>query len=434
MQVPSNDILRRRDEIRDYLSAGNVEKATGRFMDFTKEFYPASVDAAVLIKMDFSILKVEKNEGVIDDEKAGLKMRQIAKRILANLDEVMQNIAIEELGNLDPLAEMTVEQLEKALAEKIGKRKMPNDLVLQATNLIKEYPSTAFKLEVDSLELRLGQITGLIGENATGKTTLLQILAGELARDKGELRYPHFQKSKSPNWLQLKKQIAYVPQELPIWHGSLKDNLRYEAATHGIKGADNKKAVKYILERLGLTEHIEKSWSQLSGGYKLRFALAKAMVWQPGLLIIDEPLAFLDIKAQLVVLNDLQDLAKSLRNPMAIIISSQHLHEIEAVSDQLLFMRGGTMENLGDPAHFNERREYNLFELSCSLGYADFIHQLEGFPYQEVLFNGMTYIITSPLASTGYQLLDHLANKNVAIQYFRDISQSSKTKFYEGPF
>ncbi len=152
-----------------------------------------------------------------------------------------------------------------------------NELVLEAKNLVKRYPGSNFTLRLEHLELRLGQITGLVGENATGKTTLFRILAGDLAPDAGTLHFSLFDPHNRRSWPDLKQKIAYVPQELPVWHGSLRDNLRYEAALHGLSGDENSKAADYIVQRLGLGLHLDKNWAQLSGGYKLRFALAKAL-------------------------------------------------------------------------------------------------------------------------------------------------------------
>src|SRR5204863_8033249 len=126
-----------------------------------------------------------------------------------------------------------------------------------------------------------------------------------------------------------------VPTDLPPWYGSLRSNLHYESAIHGIRGADNEREVDYIVERLGLTNELDRRWYELSGGYKLRFALARGLVWKPALLVLDEPLANLDFIAQQVVLKDLRHLTNSLRYPLSVFVSSQHVHEIEDVSDKL---------------------------------------------------------------------------------------------------
>lgn len=198
-----------------------------------------------------------------------------------------------------------------------------------------------------------------------------------------------------------------------------------------MKGQENRKAIAYIIQRLGLSEHAEKSWVQLSGGYKLRFTLAKALVWKPRLLILDEPLANLDIKTQVVVLNDLLNLVKSLRHPLAVLISSQQLHEIEAVADHLLFMQGGELAHQGRTADYGDARQHNTFELGCALTYAGLAGCLEGFPYEKLWYNGMSYFITTPLEVSGFDLLQHLAGQQVQCHYCRDISRSIKTKFYE---
>lgn len=321
---------------------------------------------------------------------------------------------------------------ERELAEKMRLKTVPNDTVLVAENLEKKYRSSRFALHAAHLELRLGEITGLVGENATGKSTLLNILAGELAPAKGAVHYPLFDPKGRKNWADLKPRIAYVPQELTPWEGPLAQNLAFEAAVHGIKGQANKRAVDYIVQRLGLALHLDKSWRELSGGYKLRFALAKALVWQPQLLILDEPLAFLDIKTQGIVLEDLRSLAKRLTHPIAVLLSSQHIFETESVADQMWFMRGGQLEDLGSVRTFNANRDYNLFELGCPLSYEAFRLAMQDLSPLATEPGDALYFLKTPLSVTASEVLAHCQAKGIPLHYFRDISQSVKTKFYEG--
>lgn len=318
---------------------------------------------------------------------------------------------------------------ERALAEAIRQQEIRRDVVLVANNIVKSRGNN-FTLTVEHLELQLGQVTGLVGENATGKTTLLNILAGELALQEGRVTYPLFDPKNRKNWTDLKMRIAHVPQELPEWEGSLLENLAFEAARYGIKGQKNKDAVAYIIQRLGLALHTNKTWQQLSGGYKLRFALAKALVWQPQLLILDEPFASLDIKTEGVVLTDLRSLAGSLKNPMAVIVSSHHLFETEAVADQMWFMRGGTLENLSNTADFNKERDYNLFELSCNASFILFNQAVNPLIPLKTWREDAIYFIKTPLSINAEKLLDTLFQHNIQVAYFRDISQSVKVKFY----
>ena len=235
----------------------------------------------------------------------------------------------------------TAKEILQKLEDHFAKQKAPDDIVFECKSLSKTYQSSGFSLTNINLQLRLGQITSVVGENGNGKTTFFNLVVGELSRSSGSIAFPSFKggKENKIHWHQVRQHIAYVPQELPSWDGSLRQMLQFEAAIHGIKGKDNEREVRYIVQRLELEDHLDKNWNQLSGGFKLRFSLAKALIWRPKLLVIDEPLANLDIKTQLLILKDLKNMANSFRYPMAVLLSSQHLHEIEAVSDKILFLK-----------------------------------------------------------------------------------------------
>lgn len=179
------------------------------------------------------------------------------------------------------------------------------ETIVLLKDIEKQYKKSGFKLDKTNATFVLGEITGIVGANANGKSTLIKLIVGELAQDKGLINYPFFQqKFKRPlNWNDIKQRLAYIPQELTAWDGTMRENLHFEAVLHGLKGAANEAAVQFILDRLNLREHADKTWEELSGGFKLRFALAKALVWQPKLIVLDEPLANLDMMAQMVVLS-----------------------------------------------------------------------------------------------------------------------------------
>ncbi|MEO1437661.1 MAG: ABC transporter ATP-binding protein [Bacteroidota bacterium] len=308
----------------------------------------------------------------------------------------------------------------------------PDEVVCKARNLWKTFRKSQFSIQDVSLDLRLGEITGVVGENGNGKTTLFRMLIGELESDKGELTYPFlasYLEVPALTWDDVKHQIAFIPQDLPKWFGSVKDNLHYELAIHGVKGDQNDEEVEYILHRLGLESHQDKSWAQLSGGYKLRFALAKALVWKPVMLVIDEPLANLDIKAQLVILNDLRDLANSYRHPLTILISSQHLHEIENVSDRILFLREGVPEYYGKVEDLGNERQENTFEFSSPIAKEELEKRLGGLHYYHLEHTGLAYVIRTPLSVDQKMLMQHFLDADIELDYFRNISKSTKQLF-----
>ncbi len=353
-------------------------------------------------------------------KKVQQEMLQLVDEIVADFQEKGQSEAAQK-------SRQALQQLEKHFAQQSA----PDDVVFECNGLGKTYRSTGFSLTDINLQLRLGQVTSVVGENGNGKTTLFRIVVGELLHNEGSIAYPAFKggEENKIRWSQVKQHIAYVPQELPSWDGSLKQVLQFEAAIHGIRGEDNDREVDYIIQRLDLEDHLDKKWSQLSGGFKLRFALAKALVWKPKLLVIDEPLANLDFKTQLVILKDLRNLAKSFRYPMAILLSSQHLHEIEAVSDKVLFLKNGAAAFYGKMNEMGTLRDHNTYELNCNSSLSEVRAVFSDFPHEKLYYNGIAYVIITGLDVDYRQVLQHILSKGLEITYFRNISQSIKQLF-----
>jgi ABC-2 type transport system ATP-binding protein len=277
------------------------------------------------------------------------------------------------------------------------------------------------------LRLHTGELTGIVGENGNGKTTLLRIVAGDLAIDSGLLRYPAIPAA-AGDWYQIKQHLAFIPQNLRAWRGKLKDNLHFAAANHGIFGNENEEAVDFIIHRLGLTRYRNAVWSEISSGYKLRFELAKALVWRPKILILDEPLANLDINAKLLFMQDLRLLAGSLRHPMAILMSSQQLHEIERVVDNILFLKEGKMLYNGKVAAFGQDRQTNTFEVSGNFDSGELQKMLAHWGEIQIEDTGQSLLIEVPIHIDSSLLLSTLTAEK-RIDYFRDISRSTRKLF-----
>jgi ABC-type multidrug transport system ATPase subunit len=215
--------------------------------------------------------------------------------------------------------------------------------LIVAQDITKAYAGSDFRLRPISLELNRGEILGIVGVNASGKTTLLRILLGELRQSHGELTYPSFEQGpKKRNWAKIKNRIAYVSQILPRWPGRIYDNLCYVASMYGHPLREIHTYLDLLLKRYGLDKYRNSRWDEISGGYKTRFEIVRALVSNPDILILDEPLAYLDIISQQIVLRQLRQLAKNRARPIGVIISSQQLYEIEAIADRLLVLEGGS--------------------------------------------------------------------------------------------
>jgi ABC-2 type transport system ATP-binding protein len=294
--------------------------------------------------------------------------------------------------------------------------------LLKATEVSKTYGLQNFTLHPVNLEINTGNIIGIVGENGNGKTTLLRTLAGQLMINKGNVHYNLLQQQ---NHYNIKTHIAFIPQRIPKWHGKLKDNLHYSASVMNITGAENDLMVDFVLERFNLSSYADLTWDQISSGYRTRFEIARIILQRPQLLILDEPLANLDINAQQTLLTDLKMLAKSNRQSMGIILSSQQLHEVEKVADQVMFLsKGKYIYNEANTTVAENKVQIVEIESSASR------QQISDAIGQNIAiqFNGGFYTISSKTQSVK-EILQAILNNDIPIVYFRDITNSTKKYF-----
>ena len=438
----SAEYLKTLEDIKDNIAEGKVKTAIKSLLHFVRNDYEKEHENDIInISSRYYNVRKEKLKGKIPYEEHRIELANINDALLDIINSIEEDLKTpikdeptpqpkppQQTAPTDP-SPIIIENITEPTSPKPSEQS--KEIALKAKDILKTYKRSNFELKVETLELPLNTITALVGENATGKTTLINILAGELACDEGQLQYPLFQKNSSLQWTTIKQQIAYIPQFLPAWHKDLYRSLCYEAVTHGIATNDIKKEVDYIVHRLGLAEYINRTWQELSGGYKLRYALAKALVWQPRLLIIDEPLAHLDIRAQLIVLEDLRKIANSDTYPIAILLSSQHIHEIENIADQILFISNGELENCGNTNTYNTDREYNYFELNGNFSKHQLQTLMQELPCRKIQYTNISYILHIDKSITALALQQFFSTKDITLHFFRDISQSIKTKFYE---
>lgn len=279
-----------------------------------------------------------------------------------------------------------------------------------------------------SLNLIEGKIIGLVGENGNGKTTLLRMIAGDLSPDVGDIEY-YIDNAPVKDWQKIKKKVAFIPQRLERWFGNATERLSFEAAIKGYQGHLNQEKVEFIIHRMGLTNFRELSWTELSSGYKLRLEIAAALVWDPSILILDEPLANLDMQAQELLLQDLRNLANSLRNPVSIILSSQQLHEVETISDQIIFLKNGEAVFNGNLSQLVEMETSQTFEISGNFQYND-LHQLL-IKWEDIKIeqSASAFTISCSENHSKEELLRLMIDNRFDINYFRNITGSTKKLF-----
>lgn len=297
--------------------------------------------------------------------------------------------------------------------------------LLVADKIFKAYGGRRFKLGEISMTINKGDVWGLVGENGNGKTTLLRILAKDLTYDSGTLEYNIDARSHSD--YDMRTKLTYIPQRTPKWYGSLKSNLKFAASHYGIHGEENELTVLMLIIRFGLWKFRNHNWDELSSGYKMRFELARTFLRAPRILLLDEPLANLDVLAQQLILEDLKNLSQSLSNPLGIILSSQQLFEVEKISDKVLFLKNGAPTHLATANDEAEQTTVVEMDIDCS---REMLSQaLGGLKVEEIRFNGGIYVV-SILEEKGLnKILNALIAHDIKITYVRDISQSTRRLF-----
>ena len=309
------------------------------------------------------------------------------------------------------------------------------------------------------LSLRSGDLLAVFGGNASGKTTLLHALAGQLAIDEGSLEYPAL-RQEAGDWSGIRDRILFVPQTPIRRPGRVRDYLLYQGAlrrrdrsVHSSEELPLDDEVSFAMARFELTDHADKRWNELSEGHRMRFELASAMIRKPRLLILDEPLAPLDYLGQEQCLAAIAGLLDSNRFPVSVVLSSQHLYEIEESTDKLLVIR--SPKSVGEDrtarrsrrssrarvAYFDSDvrpgrgRHHNVFEVVTTVSEAEVASAARRLGGQAEI-GSRHALIRVPVAVSGALVILELlearpfedgdeSEPGARLRHFRDISESA---------
>ncbi|OGS14307.1 MAG: hypothetical protein A2234_10065 [Elusimicrobia bacterium RIFOXYA2_FULL_58_8] len=188
-----------------------------------------------------------------------------------------------------------------------------------------------------SFDIPAGEITGLLGLNGAGKTTIMKLLTGLLFPTAGEVRVFGL----SPSGQAAKARIGFLP-ELPYFPPQVKPGaaLAYYGRLSGLSGGGLSLAVAAALERTGLGPHAEKRISEFSKGMLQRLGLAQALLHKPDMLVLDEPVSGLDPLA----IHDIRKLLAGLSaEGRTIFLSSHSISEVEKLCGRVLIMVRGRL-------------------------------------------------------------------------------------------
>lgn len=209
--------------------------------------------------------------------------------------------------------------------------------MIQVSNLSKFYGE---KRAITGLNFKLekGEVVGLLGLNGAGKTTTLRILTGYLIPSAGDARIDG--KSIFEHPLEAKQMIGYLPESPPLYEDlTVEDYLQFVSRLKKIEESKLMGEIQKVLQKTNLSDVKDRLIGTLSLGYRKRVGIAQAILGNPAVVIMDEPISGLDPK-QIV---EIRNLIRSLAGDHTVLISSHILSEIYKTCDKFLFLHKGTL-------------------------------------------------------------------------------------------
>jgi ABC-2 type transport system ATP-binding protein len=192
---------------------------------------------------------------------------------------------------------------------------------------------------VDGISLRVeaGEFFGFLGPNGAGKTTTINAIVGLAGTDRGAIRI--FGYDNRRQWREARRLVGLSPQEFNFdRYLSIRDVLIFAAGYYGMRGKATGERADMLLERFGLASHSHLEYTKLSGGQKRRLSLARALIHQPKLLILDEPTAGVDVELRLELWQWLRTLNA---DGLTIFLTTHYLEEAEELCKRIAIIRAG---------------------------------------------------------------------------------------------
>mgnify|MGYP001430391871 FL=1 len=220
---------------------------------------------------------------------------------------------------------------------------MPSPAI-EIKGLTKSYGNVHALNGVD-IKINEGEFFGLLGPNGAGKTTTINILTGLVFRDKGSTEV--FGKDTVNDYRFTRSKIGIAAQEFSVdWFFPIEKLLFFQAGYYGIRKKDAKPTIDKLLARLGLEKKKDARLRQLSGGMKRRFQLAKALVHDPDIIILDEPTAGVDVELRRDLWQYLRDLHYKGKT---ILLTTHYIEEAELLCENVAIIDEGKILKEGPP-------------------------------------------------------------------------------------
>ena len=285
---------------------------------------------------------------------------------------------------------------------------------LTVENLTKIYLNSKSKKENKALnnltfDVKEGEVFGLLGPNGAGKTTFLSILGGTVIKSSGDVNVWGFDLDKNPR--QVRASLGIVPQEVNLdAFFSPKKLLELQAGLYGIKKED--RITDLILKMVALEDKANAYSRSLSGGMKRRLLIAKAMVHQPPILILDEPTAGVDVELR----NNLWKNVKQLnKEGVTIILTTHYLLEAQEMCDRIAIIDKGNLVALDTTKKLLERIQTKKINFKVESVDLNKILSMKGIKFKIISKNLITASYEKSSLNFG-EIVNYFNQNNIKIE------------------
>ena len=199
---------------------------------------------------------------------------------------------------------------------------------------LKKYYSDKLILDIERLEIEEGRITGLIGPNGSGKTTLMRIISGLDLDFTGTIKYNH-----SPLNEDIYKKMTLVTQKPYLFRRRVYENIEFPLKVRRIDKGIRRKKVEEIMERFQIEDLKNKKGHLLSGGESQKVSLARALVFEPELLLLDEPTSNIDPESMKIMESQIIRFNEETKG--TVLIVTHNIEQAKRLCDRIIHLDWG---------------------------------------------------------------------------------------------
>jgi len=294
---------------------------------------------------------------------------------------------------------------------------------ISISNLRKVYKGGVVALDGIDLEIKKGDFFGLLGPNGAGKTTIIGILTGLVDKTEGEVKI--FNHNIETDHNAAKMRMGVVPQEINLYHwDKVIDIVVNQAGYYGIPRDKALIKAEKVLKDLALWEKRNALSMQLSGGMKRRLMIAKALVHDPDLLILDEPTAGVDAELRANTLEQLRELNKK---GLTIILTTHYLEEAESLCKHIAIIDKGVLFAQGSTKSIIKMANQETFILDLNKDIKTLTHKK--FPI--TIIDKNTIEVTIAKEQDLNEFFDFLSKKHLKVMSMRNKQNRLEQFFLE---